>query len=401
VWVLILLFGLSCLVMGWTCFGYYLYLRCLGLVRPRPRPPLDCDRLPFVSVIVPCYNEKDQILAKYVNLREQDYPKALLEIVFADGGSTDGTLAMLEPHVQSDPTVRLVRCPEKGKIHQLNYVLPQLKGEIVVNADVDGQMELDAISALAREFCRDPQVAVVGAYVYPAKPLEVDRCYWLGQNRGRLLESDVHAASIVIAVCYAFRRSLIAQFPPDVVADDIYVAFEANTRGLRTVYCRDAVVSEVRGPSTHEEFFAHKFRKSNAFLREALRFLYRMPDMPKGWKMIYTTKVAQLLLLPWAGFWFLLLGVSLLTLGRYDVVLIGFGFLAVLLAATSATFRRIPTPDEGPTDFFTLLTAYVYSNFLLLATGLSYPFYRQTSSYAKVGEGGPGAASGPEPSRGG
>ena len=385
-WILILLFGLSCLVIGWTCFGYYIYLRFLTLLRPRPAVPVDCVDLPCVSVVVPCYNERDQIVGKYINLREQDYPKDRLEIVFADGGSTDGSMELLAEQAKDDPAVRIVQCPQKGKINQLNHVLPQLRGGIVVNTDVDGQMDNDTLSCLVREFYRGPDVAVVGAYVYPARPLEVDRCYWASQNRGRLLESDVHAASIVIAVCYAFRRELFPAFPADVVADDIYVAFEANTRGLRTVYCRDAVVSEVRGPDTTEQFFAHKFRKSNAFLREALRFLYRVPEMPKGWKMIYCTKLAQLCLLPWAGVWLLLLGASLLTLGRYDVVLAGVAFLVLLLIMASSMLRRIPLPEGGgDTDFITMLMTYVYSNVLLLATGLSYPFYRQTSSYAKVG----------------
>lgn len=385
-WVLILLFGLSCLVIGWTCFGYYIYLRAISLLRPRTPKPVDCPNLPFVSVVVPVYNEKSQILAKYINLREQDYPKDRLEVVFADGGSTDGTLEVLEAHAKDDPTVRIVRCPEKGKINQLNYVLPQLRGEIVINTDVDGQMDNDTVSCLVREFYREPDVAVVGAYVYPSNALDVDKCYWAGQNRGRLLETAVHASSIVIAVCYAFRRSFLTAFPPDVVADDIYVAFEANSRGLRAVYSSEAVVSEVRGPENLEQFFAHKFRKSNAFLREALRFLYRIPDMPKGWKMIYCTKVAQLFLLPWAGVWWLMLGAALLTLGRWDVVLMGVAFLVLLLGLTSAVFRRIPLPEgEAVSDFFTLLTGYIYSNLVLLATGLSYPFYRQTSSYAKVG----------------
>lgn len=385
-WILIFLFGLCCLMIGWTCFGYYIHLRFVSLLRPRPAVPVDCENLPFVSVVVPCYDEREQIVAKYINLREQDYPKDRVELVFADGGSTDGTLELLEGAARDDPAVRIIRCPQKGKINQLNHVLPQLRGEIVTVTDVDGQLDNDALSCLIREFYRDPDVAVAGAYVYPAKGLDVDRCSWAGQNRGRFLESDVHASSIVIAVCYAFRRSLLDAFPADVVADDIYVAFEANSRGLRTVYSREAVASEVRSPSTLEGFFAHKFRKSNAFLREALRFLYRIPDMPRGWRLIYCTKVAQLLLLPWAGVWWLLLGASLLTLGRYDVVLIGLGFLLVLLILTSGVFRRIPLPEgENVSDFFTLLTAYVYSNVLLLATGLSYPFYRQTSSYAKVG----------------
>jgi len=385
VWILILLFGLSCLVIGWTCFGYYLFLRFTGLVGRREAEPLEIDRLPMVSVVVPCYNERGQIAEKYRDLREQDYPSDLMEIVFADGGSGDDTVERLEEACGEDSGVRIVRCPEKGKINQLNHALPELRGSIVVNTDVDGRMEPTVISSLVREFYRTNGVGVVGAFVYPPDALDVDRCYWAGQNRGRLLESDVCTSSIVIAVCYAFRRSLIEQFPPDVVADDIYVAFEANTRGLRTVYCRDAVVRELRGPGTLDDFFAHKFRKSNAYLREALRFLYRLPDMPPGWKLAYCTKVAQLLLLPLSGLSFVLLGASLLTLGRYDVVGLGVAFLFILLAATSAAFRCIPLPEGGGgTDFLTMLRCYIYSNLILMATGLSYPFFRQTSSYKRL-----------------
>jgi cellulose synthase/poly-beta-1,6-N-acetylglucosamine synthase-like glycosyltransferase len=386
VWILIFLFGLSCLVIGWTCFGYYIYLRLKSLLRPREQEPLDCENLPFVSVVVPCYNEREAILGKYLDLREQEYPKDRLEIVFADGGSTDGTLDVLAAQAKDDPTVRIIRCPEKGKISQLNHVLPQLKGSIVVNTDVDGRMELTTLSTLVREFYRGGDVAVVGAYVYPADALALDQCYWAGQNRGRLLESDARTSSIVIAVCYAFRRELLAAFPPDVVADDIYVAFEANSRGLRTVYCRDAVVRELRAPASTDQFFAHKFRKSIAFLREGLRFLHKLPDMPSGWKMMYATKVAQMFLLPWAGLWFILLATSLLTMGRYDVVVLGVLFLVALLGTAGAIFRRIPLHEGAwEADFLTMLRTHVYSTLILLATGMAYPFYRQTSSYSRLG----------------
>jgi cellulose synthase/poly-beta-1,6-N-acetylglucosamine synthase-like glycosyltransferase len=400
VWILILLFGISCLVIGWTCFGYFILLRLAGLLRPRRAEGQGPDELPFVSVVVPCYNEREQIAAKYHDLREQDYPKDRLELVFADGGSEDGSLEVLGWEIKDDPTVRIIECPERGKINQLNHVLPQLKGEIVVNTDVDGRMKPATLSALVQEFQEGEDVAVVGAYVYPANTLDVDQCYWASQNRGRFMESDVWTTSIVIAVCYAFRRSFLSAFPPDVVADDIYVAFEANTRGLRTVYCRDAVVGELRAPRDLDEFFAHKFRKSNAFLREALRFLYRLPDMPPGWKMMYCTKVAQLFLLPWADMALILLGASLLTLSpepRYDVVGLGFAGLLALLVVTSTLFRRVSLPDNpGGFGVLTMLKCYVHTNILLFATGLSYPFYRQTSSYAKLGDesGGPSASGG-------
>lgn len=46
-----------------------------------------------VSVIVPCYNEEATIGILLAAIREQTYPLADLEVVIADGGSTDGTRA--------------------------------------------------------------------------------------------------------------------------------------------------------------------------------------------------------------------------------------------------------------------------------------------------------------------
>ena len=384
-WILISLFGLSLAVVAWSCFGYYVHLRLVALLRPREENALDCPNLPLVSVVVPCLDEREQIVEKYHNLRDQGYPKDRLEIVFADGGSRDDTLDLLERQAADDPTVKIIRCPKPGKVNQLNYVLPQLRGEIVVNTDTDGRMEPDTLSELVREFYRDPRVDVVGAFTYPSDALDIEQCYWLGQNRGRLLETDYHAASIVIAVCYAFRRSLIEKFPDDVVADDIHVAFEANTRGRRAIYSRRAVVRETRGPRSLWEFFPHKFRKSNAFLREMLRFLYRLPEMPRGWRLIYASKLLQLSLLPIAGLLVLLVAGSLLTLGRYDVVIMGFAFLLALFAITVGVFHSVKVP-AGPTafDLATFFRTFVYSNVIMLLTGLSYPFYHQTSRYRRL-----------------
>ena len=46
---------------------------------------------PKVSVIVPCYNEQSTIRLLLEALREQTYPRAEMEVIVADGLSTDGT----------------------------------------------------------------------------------------------------------------------------------------------------------------------------------------------------------------------------------------------------------------------------------------------------------------------
>jgi hypothetical protein len=226
----------------------------------------------------------------------------------------------------------------------------------------------------------------VGAYCRPDNALGVDAYYWDAQNRGRFLESDALSSSIVIAQCYAFRKELLKAFPDDVVADDIYVAFLANARGFRTVYSRFAKALETRNPTSFTQFLPHKFRKGNAFLRESLRFLYCLPEMPGFFKMVFITRIAQQLFLTWAILWWTLIAGALITAFRFDVVFFGGMFLFLLFALASRCFASVKLPDEPRHfSFGTVIRGYFLTIMILLTTGLSYPFFRQGSSYSRIG----------------
>ena len=54
--------------------------------------PKKFTRFPFVSVIVPAYNEEKTITGTVHSLLNLDYPKDKLEIIIIDDGSTDSTL---------------------------------------------------------------------------------------------------------------------------------------------------------------------------------------------------------------------------------------------------------------------------------------------------------------------
>ena len=54
---------------------------------PRPLPP--------VTVLIPCFNEVGHVAACLDDVFAQDYPGELLDVIVADGMSTDGTRAVL------------------------------------------------------------------------------------------------------------------------------------------------------------------------------------------------------------------------------------------------------------------------------------------------------------------
>jgi cellulose synthase/poly-beta-1,6-N-acetylglucosamine synthase-like glycosyltransferase len=384
-WLLEFLFFGMTLLIGWGTFGYILMIWFVALFRARPVPSFP-SQWPSISVVIPCYNEEKEIVAKLEDCRKLDYPADCLEVVFADGGSTDHTLQILSDAIRKEEKIRVVPCPRRGKIQQLNHVLPQLKGELIVNTDVDARLSADALKWLAAEFAVSSDVAVVGAYCRPDRPLDIEDYYWAAQNKNRFLESDVHSSSIVIAQCYAFRRALLPAFPEDVVADDIYVAFLATTLGRRVVYSRQVMAVETRTPVSYREFIPHKFRKSNAFLRESLRFLYRLPEMGRFCKIMLITRICQQLLLPWALIFWMLLGGVLATLFRYDIVCLVLATVLILFLFTSRIFAIVKLPD-GPHhhSLLTTIKGYFLVTMIMLVTGLSYPFYQQGSDYGRLG----------------
>lgn len=383
-WLLVFLYFIVTLLISWMLFGYLLLIWFMG--RFKERKPLSFPEVwPTMSVVVPCYNEAGGILEKLEDLRRQDYPADRLEVIFCDGGSSDDTVRLLEEAIRADEPIRVIRSPRKGKIHQLNHVLPSLKGDLVVNTDADARLSQDALKWMASEFCANPEVWVVGAYSTPLNTIDIEHYYWDAQNKGRFMESDAETASIVISQCYAFRRELLSAFPDDVVADDIYTAFLGNVKGYRTVYSRYAIAHETRLPQSYEEFLPHKFRKSNAFLRESMRFIYLLPEMKGFLKMLALTRIVQQLLLPWAMLSWVLIACSLLTLFRPDIVVLDVIFLSILFTCTSRVFAWVKLPDgERRYSLPTIIKGYLLTNLVLLATGISYPFFRQWSCYQRL-----------------
>jgi glycosyltransferase involved in cell wall biosynthesis len=91
---------------------------------------------PFVNIAMPCLNEAPYIEACLRSVLSQDYPADRFEIVVADGGSSDGTLAILQRVVNRDPRVRVVTNPRRIQATGLNEAIAVARGEVVVRMDV-------------------------------------------------------------------------------------------------------------------------------------------------------------------------------------------------------------------------------------------------------------------------
>jgi glycosyltransferase involved in cell wall biosynthesis len=100
----------------------------------------------FVSVIIPCRNEKSFISKCLDSLVGQDYPKESLEIFIIDGKSEDGTREIIRDYVKKYPFIRLLDNPNKFTPFGLNIGLRQAKGDIIVRMDAHAEYEKNYIS---------------------------------------------------------------------------------------------------------------------------------------------------------------------------------------------------------------------------------------------------------------
>ena len=86
---------------------------------------------PLVSIVTPSFNAADHIRGTIESILSQDYQA--VEHIVIDGGSTDGTLAILKEY----PQIRWVSEKDHGQAHALNKGFALAHGEVVgwLNAD--------------------------------------------------------------------------------------------------------------------------------------------------------------------------------------------------------------------------------------------------------------------------
>lgn len=91
--------------------------------------------LPFVSVVIPVYNEEQYIAACLRSVLDQDFPADRYEVIVADGGSTDRTRAVVDAIAKLHPNVRLIDNPGRTQASGLNRAILASTGEFIARQD--------------------------------------------------------------------------------------------------------------------------------------------------------------------------------------------------------------------------------------------------------------------------
>jgi glycosyltransferase involved in cell wall biosynthesis len=157
---------------------------------------------PLVSVIVPAYNEAENIeplLAELAEKLDENY-----EVIIVDDGSTDKTFAIADAARSRYPFLNLIRLPKnQGKTAAVVAGFKQARGEFICIFDADLQFSPDDIK-LQVEVLKKGYDLVTGRKVGRYEKKTVSRIYNLLARR--LFGLKVHD----INALKTFRREVLA-----------------------------------------------------------------------------------------------------------------------------------------------------------------------------------------------
>lgn len=293
--------------MVWLTGGLLFYLR-----RER-KADLPLSETPFVSILVPNYNEEDTIEETIAWLNDLNYPA--YEIIAINDGSKDKTAEKLIGLSEKYEKLRVIDLKQNaGKANALYLGLIASKGEILVTIDADALLDKDALRYLVPHFTLPKVGERVGAVT--GNPRVRNRSTLLARiqlcefssiigliKRSQRVLGKVMTVSGVIA---AFRKRALLDcglWDRDIVTEDIGVTWKLQRRFWDIRY-EPKAICWMLVPET----FAGLWRQRVRWAQGGIEVILRHWDIFLDWRQrrLFPVFIEQVMSILWSLCWIII-----------------------------------------------------------------------------------------------
>ena len=282
----------------WAIMGYLLLMfRTLLWVRYKPLPCCGFDDAPFLTVIIPAYNEGSMVEQTIESVATARYPDNRIEIIVVDDGSRDDTWHYMQKaaqrHLGLVTTIRFEK--NQGKRAALAEGFRIAKGEIVTTIDSDSIIESDALLEIVGPFQNPLIGAVAGKVVaynrntnFISKMLHVR--FVLSFDFLRAVQSTYGTVYCCPGALSAYRVSVVRQVL-DAWLNQTFLGEKCTygedrsltnfifSCGYNSAYQRTAVV-HTTVPETYSKLCGMFLRWDRSYVKEEIRFFRLIWNRP-------------------------------------------------------------------------------------------------------------------------
>jgi glycosyltransferase involved in cell wall biosynthesis len=191
-----------------------------------PRSPEQEESFPSVSVILPVHNEQASIHACLSAVLEQNYLSERMEVIVADGMSTDRTREIVQSLQKEHANLRCIENPGRIVSTGLNAAIRMSKGHVVVRVDGHSIIAPDYVRACVAELYRSgadnvggKMFATGGNRFGKVVALATSTSFGVGGARFHYSEQEEWVDTVYLG---AWRREVFAQvglFDEELVRD--------------------------------------------------------------------------------------------------------------------------------------------------------------------------------------
>ena len=315
------------------------------IYKKRKRVPSDKDYSyqPFISIIIPTYNEDQVIKRRIENLLAQDYPRDKFEILVVDSGSTDATVKTAKELASDNQNVTVLTEGErKGKASAINFGKSYAKGEIVLVTDANTIYDINVLKKVAPYFKNPGIGAVGGRFILSNVDNNLVRSssfYWELEsliNRG---ESTLDSVCFFHGEINAWRKNIV-EADTTALSEDVDMAIKIRRQGYKIAYEPDAMAYEA-GPTTTREQIIQKKRTTLGVIKNFFkhkRYLWLPRDKYSG--LIFPCHKTLQILSPYLLIVALAMFITLLALQKFAISIAYLSAVAILFSLSLAILNR-------------------------------------------------------------
>ena len=252
-------FWISFIIIVYAFLGYGLVLYTMVKIKRFIKPGhaiFDANFEPYVTLIIPCFNEAEILREKIANCLQLNYPATKLSILFITDGSSDNSNAILEDYPQIEVLHQNNRF---GKSAAENRAMKFVKTPYVIFSDANTMINSEAVKNIVKHFknatvgCVSGEKRIISEVADTASAAG-EGIYWKYESLLKRWDAELNSAVGAAGELVAFRSSLYIDLPEDTILDDFMQSMQIAAKGYKIVYEPQAYALETASVNIGEEF---------------------------------------------------------------------------------------------------------------------------------------------------